>query len=256
MQRIGCTTTKDNCGKRKAELGWVAMLRQRFCFALPGVRFVLLALLALAPLAASGADKAKAHGITFGKTTTVKFFLGPDEEHTEPMKVRALFVDTKLKEFVTGEIHEVTERLFVVRRAYRLNNNLPGDESKAPSWVWERGGWLMVDRLNGHVAQLSLYEFDPFYSQASWFRDYAAYCGVSDNGEKLSAVVMQLGRKKPVLKKDLGAAKQGEAPDSECDVPKWEKKPTRVTFRPKTGEKQTFSIFGHAWDAAPGSDEE
>lgn len=220
------------------------------------IRCALFALLMLLPLTAPAAEKAKTHAISFGKTTAVKLFLGPDEEQTAPIKVRALFVDAKLKEFVTGEIHEVTERLFVVRRAYRLNNNLPQDESKAPNWLWERGGWLMIDRLTGHVAQLSLYEFDPFYSQASWFRDYAAYCGVSDNGEKLSAVVMQLGRKKPVLKKDLGAAKQGESPDSECDAPTWEKKPTRVTFRPKNAEKQAFSIFGHAWDAAPGSDEE
>jgi hypothetical protein len=101
-----------------------------------------------------------------------------------------------------------------------------------------------------------MYEFDPFYSHASWFRDYAAYCGVSDNGEKLSAVVMQLGRRKPILRKELGAASQGEMPDSECAPPTWEKKPTRVTFLPKRAEKQAFSIFGHAWDAAPGSDEE
>jgi hypothetical protein len=207
----------------------------------------------LAPLGAAAAPKV--HVISFGKTMAVKLFLGPDEARTTPMKVRALYADTKLKEFVTGEVHDVTDRLFVVRRAYRLNNNLPGDENKA-GWVWERGGWLMVDRLTARVSQLSLYEFDPFYSQASWFRDYVAYCGVSDSGEKLSAVVMQLGRKKPLLKKELGVAKQGEMPDSECDTPTWEKKPTRVTFLPKHGEKQAFSIFGHAWDAAPGSDEE
>jgi hypothetical protein len=220
------------------------------------LRSILLFLLLLAPLVAMAASKPKVHVISFGKTMVVKLYLGPDEEHTAPVKVRALFVDTKLKEFVTGEVHEVTDRLFVVRRAYRLNNNLPGDESKAPNWVWERGGWLMVDRLTARVSQVSLYEFDPFYSQASWFRDYAAYCGVSDNGEKLSAVVMQLGRKKPVLKKELGAASQGDTPDSECETPTWEKKPTRVTFLPKHAEKQAFSIFGHAWDAAPGSDEE
>lgn len=216
---------------------------------------VVLTLLAFA-LPATAAAKPTMHVISFGKTMAVKLYLGPDEERTQPMRVRALFVDAKLKEFVTGEVHEVTERLFVVRRAYRLNNNLPEEEAKAPSWVWERGGWLMVDRLTGHVAQLSFYEFDPFYSQVSWFRDYAAYCGVSDNGDKLSAVVMQLGRRKPILKKDLGAATQGETPDSECDLPTWEKKPTRVTFRPKHSEKQAFSIFGHAWDAAPGSEEE
>ncbi len=231
-----------NCFERK--LHWA-----KLCLA-------LLALLVLAATMAFAAAKPKTHVISFGKTMAVKLYLGPDEERTEPLKVRALLVDAKVKEFVTGEMHEVTERLFVVRRAYRLNNNLPTEETKAPNWVWERGGWLMVDRLTGHVSQVSLYEFDPFYSHASWFRDYSAYCGVSDNGEKLSAVVMQLGRKKPVLKKELGAASQGETPDSECDVPTWEKKPTRVTFRPKHGEKQAFLIFGHAWDAAPGSEEE
>jgi hypothetical protein len=217
---------------------------------------MLFVMLALTPLAAVAASKPKVHILSFGKPLSVRLYLGPDEEHTAPMKVRALYVDTKLKDFVTGDIHEVTDRLFVVRRAYRLNNNLPNVESKGPNWVWERGGWLMVDRLTMHVAPVSLYEFEPFYSQASWFRDYVAYCGVSDNGEKLSAVVMQLGRKKPVLKKELGAANQGEALDSQCDTPTWEKKPTRVTFLPKQGDKQAFSIFGHAWDAAPGSDEE
>ncbi len=113
------------------------------------LRSTLLFLLVLTPLAAMAAGKPQAHVISFGKTMAVKLYLGPDEEHTAPMKVRALYVDAKLKEFVTGEVHEVTDRLFVVRRAYRLNNNLPADESKAPSWVWERGGWLMVDRLTG-----------------------------------------------------------------------------------------------------------
>jgi len=214
----------------------------------------LLLLLLLAPLAAMA--NGKPHVITFGKTSAVRLFLGPDEQNTVFIKVRPLLVDAKVKEFVTGDGHDVTDRLFVVRRAFRLNNNLPSDESKAPNWVWERGGWLMVDRLTGRVAQLSLAEFDPFYSAASWFRDYVAYCGVSDNGEKLSAVVMQLGRKKPVLKKELGSAGQGETPDSECDPPTWEKKPTRVTFLPKHEEKLSFSIFERAWDAAPGSDEE
>lgn len=216
----------------------------------------LLILLVLTPLAAKAAGKPKAHVISFGKTTAVKLYLGKDEERSVPLKVRALYVDAKLREFVTGEIHEVTDRLFVVRRAYKLNNNLPADDSKAPNWVWERGGWLLVDRLTARVSQVSMYEFDPFYSHASWFRDYAAYCGVSDSGEKLTAVVTQLGRKKPILKKELGGASQGEAPDSECDTPTWEKRPTRVTFLPKHGEKQAFSIFGHAWDAAPGSDDE
>lgn len=214
-------------------------------------------LLVVTPLAAMAAGKPKVHVISFGKPIVVKLYLGPDEEHTTPMKVRALYADSKLKEFVTGEIHEVTDRLFVVRRAYKLNNSLPEEDgAKVTNWIWERGGWLMVDRLTARVSPVPLYEFDPFYSHASWFRDYMAYCGVSDNGERLSAVVMQLGRKKPVLKKEIGQASQGEMPDSDCSAPEWAKKPTRVTFLPKHGGKLTFSIFGHAWDAAPGSDED
>ena len=202
------------------------------------------------------ADKTKTHTISYGRPMAVKLLLGPDEDHTMPMKIRSLIIDGRIKEFVTGEPHEVTDRLLVVRRAFRLNNDLPEEEAKGISWVWERGGWLLVDRLTGHVSQLPLVEFDPFYSQASWFRDYVAYCGVNDSGEKLSAIVMQLGRKKPVLKKDLGATSQGNTPDSECDPPVWEKRPTKVTFFPKHGEKQTYAIFGHAADAAPDSDEE
>jgi hypothetical protein len=219
------------------------------------LRSTLLFLLVLAASAALAANNPKAHVISYGKTIVVKLYLGPDESNTEPMKIRALFVDAKLKEFVTGTVHDVTDRLFVVRRAYRLNNSLPSDQNKVPDWVWERGGWLLVDRLTGRLSQLSLFEFDPFYSQASWFRDYVAYCGVSDNGEKLGAVVMQIGRKKPVLRKELGSSSQGATPDSECDPPTWDKRPTRVTFLPKHAEKQSFSIFEHAWDAAPGSDE-
>ena len=84
-----------------------------------------------------------------------------------------------------------------------------------------------------------------------------AYCGVSDNGEKLSAVVMQLGRKKPLLKKELGAASQEDMPDSECDAPTvGEEADAQSLFCRNTAQKQTFSIFGHAWDAAPGSEEE
>ena len=214
----------------------------------------LLIQLLLTPLFA--AEKNKVHLIAFGKAMPVKLFLGPDEEHTAPMTVRGLSVDGKLKEFVTGDAHDVTDRLFVVRRAYRLNNNLPAEDGKGANWIWQRGGWLLVDRLTGRETQLSLVEFDPFYSQASWFRDYVAYCGVSDDGARLSAVVMQLGRKTPVLRKDLGSASQGESPDSDCDAPIWEKKPTRVTFLPKHGEKQAYSIFGHAGDPALGPEEE
>jgi hypothetical protein len=32
----------------------------------------------------------------------------------------------------------------------------------------QRGGWLLVDRLTGHVAPINLPEFDVLYSAASW----------------------------------------------------------------------------------------
>lgn len=218
----------------------------------------LLLTIALVPLSVAtlSAGILRPHTISFGKSMTVKLLIGPEEEQTVPIQVRALIVDTHAKEFVTGETHDVTDRLFVARRAFRLNNALPGDLHRLPNFIWQLGGWLLVDRQSGKVTQLTLADFDPFYSQASWYRDYTAYCGLSDNNEKLDAVIVQLGRKKPILHKELGKASQGETPDSECDAPTWESKPTRVTFHPKHFDKQSFSIFGHAYDAAPGSSEE
>ncbi len=158
--------------------------------------------------------------ITFGKPMTVKLFLGPIEDKTLDIKVRGLYVDGNLKEFTTGDVHDITDRLFVTRKAYRLNDNLPED-TKAPHWKWQRGAWLLVDRTNAHITSLKLPEFDPFYSSVAWFRDYAAYCGISDNGETLYAIVAQVGRKKPILRKELGPASQEDPPDADCDAPQW-----------------------------------
>jgi hypothetical protein len=220
------------------------------------MRACLSALLFLVLFSAIGsASPAKAYAITFGKIITVKLFIGPTEEKTMDMKIRGLYVDGNLKEFVTGETHDVTDRLFVVRKAYRLNDNLP-DDTKTPHWKWQRGGWLLVDRTNAHITPIKLPEFDPFYSSVSWYRDYAAYCGISDNGETLYAVVAQIVRKKPVLRKELGAAGQGDTPDSDCDAPEWERTPSKVTFLPKRFPKVSFTVFGHATDIATDNDDE
>jgi hypothetical protein len=74
--------------------------------------------------------------------------------------------------------HEVTERLFVVRRIFRVNDSLLED-SGAPRWQWQRGGWMLGDRSNGRISPVVLPEFDHYYSIASWYQDYAAYCGIS-----------------------------------------------------------------------------
>jgi hypothetical protein len=209
---------------------------------------------ALLLLVASAAAQSKPHVIAFGKAMPVKLFVGAAEEHSLDMKVRALYVDSKLREFTTGEPHDVTDRLFAVRRAFRVNDNLPEDK-KAPSWRWQRGNWLLVDRFSGRVSELKLPDFDPFYSDVSWYRDYAAYCGMSDSGEKVYAVVAQLGRKKAVVRKELGAARQGDMPDSECAPPKWERQPARVTFLPKDRPVITFEVRGHSADVASSEEE-
>jgi hypothetical protein len=187
----------------------------------------------------------KPHVITFGKWTSAKWPNATGEKLLD-LKVRALLVDTRLKEYTTGGSHELTDRLFVVRRVFRMNDALP--KESASRWQWQRGGWLLVDRLTGRVSQLSLPEFDPFYSTASWYRDYIAYCGVSEDGKKLYAMVAQVGRRKPILKKDVGEPGGDADPDSECPAPAWERSPMRVTFQPDDDRKLVFSVHNRAVD--------
>jgi hypothetical protein len=205
---------------------------------------------ALAALATS-----KPHVITFGKWTIVQWSpesIGSSEsEKPLALKVRPLLVDSHIKEFTLGPAHDITDRLFVVRRAFRVNDSLPQEPASTPHWQWQRGGWLLVDRVSGRISSLNLPEFDPFYSAASWYRDYAAYGGVSDDGTKLYAIVAQVGRRKPVLKKILdGASSEAKdtSADSACPIPVWQRDPARVAFAPTGGPKQTFAIRGHSGD--------
>jgi len=196
------------------------------------------------------------HVIAFGKWTQVEWFANPEDEKPLTLKVRALLIDGRVKEYVLGAPHEVTERLFVVRRVFRVNDGLPEDAS--PRWQWQRGGWLLVDRTTGRVSPINLAEFDSYYSAASWYRDYLAYCGVSDDGKKTFAIVAQLSRRKPVLRKPLtdgGVADDG-APDSACQVPTWQRGPARVSFQTAGGAKQTFAIRGHVVDLVNDAEEE
>jgi hypothetical protein len=201
---------------------------------------------------------AKPHVITFGKWSSAKWPNATGQKLIE-FKMRALFVDARLKEYTVGNPHEVTDRLFAVRRAFRVNDALPSENADAKTngtrWQWQRGGWLLVDRLTGRVSQLNLPEFDPFYSTASWYRDYIAYCGVSEDGKKLYAVVFQVGRRKPILKKDAGAPSGGDDPDSECPAPLWERTPVRVTFQHGDEPKLVFSIRSRVVDVVNDAEE-
>jgi hypothetical protein len=196
----------------------------------------------------------KPHLITFGRWISAKWPNATGQKMLD-LRVRPLFVDARLRENTTGTPHELTDRLFVVRRAFRVNDALPTETADTPRWQWQRGGWLLVDRLTGRVSQLNLPEFDPFYSTASWYRDYIAYCGVSEDGKKLYAVVAQVGRRKPILKKDAGEPGGDDNPDSECPPPVWERSPLRVTFQPDDDHKLVFSIRGRVVDVVNGAEE-
>jgi len=207
-------------------------------------------------LVSSGWAVPKPHIIVFGKATAVKWFVGPAENKTIDLKIRPLYVDTRLKEYTVGSPHDVTDRLFVVRRVFRVNDSLPEEPATPPRWHWQRGGWLLVDRVTGRISQITLPEFDAYYSTASWYRDYIAYCGVSDDGKKLFAIVAQLGRRRPILKKALGETAEDDMPDSECPAPAWQRQPVRVTFEPDEDQKLTYSVHGHAVDIVSDNEEE
>jgi hypothetical protein len=205
-------------------------------------------------LMATALAASKPHVITFGKWTAVKSSIGPGESRQDDLKVRPIYVDGRLKEFTFGIPHEVTESLFVVRRIVRVNDTLPQEAASTPRWAWQRSGWLAVDRVTGHISQATLPEFDPDSSAASWYRDYIAYCGISDDGRKLSAVVMQLGRRKPILKKPLGEAAGDDA--SDCAPPGWQRAPTRVSFVSTKDQKFTFEVHGHTVEVVTEDDPE
>ena len=187
---------------------------------------------------------------------TVQWTEGKGTDGKAPtVKIRALIIDGRVKEYVLGTPHEVTERLFVVRRVFRVNDGLP--EDSAPRWEWQRGGWLLVDRVTGRISTISLPEFDTHYSVASWYRDYVAYCGVADDGKKTFAVVAQLSRRKPVLKKALAeGVAEDAAPDSACPAPVWQRGPTRVSFQAAGRAKETFAIRGHIVDVVNDAEED
>ena len=205
-------------------------------------------LFAFVLLSSSSIAATKPHVITLGKWNTVQWFAGAEEKDGLNLRVRGLYIDSRLKESTFGMLHEITDRLFVVRRAFRMNDALPEESNAVPRWRWQRGGWLLIDRLTGRISSVNLPQFDPYYSAASWYRDYAAYCGVSDDGKKLYAIVAQLGRRKPILRNPLGQAATNEDPDSACPAPAWQRQPTRVTFEVSEGQKSTYSVRGHSVD--------
>jgi hypothetical protein len=177
------------------------------------------------------------------------------------LKIRPLLVDAAVKEWTTGDSHDVTDRSFVVRRALKLNDTLPGEttgpgeKTAATHWVWQRGPWLMVDRVSGRVTALKLPDYDPGVSQVVWFRDYAAYCGVTTSGKSLYAVVAQLAVRKPVLSKKLSPFDtDGTGPA--CGTAEWQRDPMRITFHPTGKEAVSFNLVPGSAVLVEDSDEQ
>jgi len=225
---------------------------------------ILFAMFFAAATPASAAAERKTHSIALGAARKVPYSKAGDPSGAaageDALKIRALLVDGVLKEWTTGDMHDVTDRSFVVRRVIRLNDALPTDKppeksasnpvsnsaQAASHWVWQRGPWLLVDRATGHVTALHLPDYDPGVSQVSWFRDYAAYCGVTASGKSLYAVVAQLAARKPVLAKKLAAFDAGSSTGPACAPPDWQREPLRISFHP-TGKNAV------SYDFVPGS---
>jgi hypothetical protein len=176
----------------------------------------------------------KTHTVVLGAAKRVSYSKAGDpagaaaDETT--LRIRPLVVDSVVKDWTTGDAHDVTDRSFVVRRAIRLNDALP--EDKAGRWVWQRGPWVLVDRVSGHITALKLPDYDPGVSQVRWFRDYGAYCGLTASGKSLYAVVAQVTVRKPVLAKKLSAFNAAQQTAPPCEPPEWQREPLRITFRP------------------------
>jgi hypothetical protein len=191
--------------------------------------------------------KTKVHTVNFGAVKRVPYSLEGDPSgnngEEKELKIRPLLVDDKVKEWTTGEAHNVTDRSVAVRRAIRLNDELPTD--KVEHWVWQRGPWLLIDRTNGHVLALKLPDFDPSVSSVAWFRDYAAYCGLSAGGKQLYAVVAQVAGKKPVLMKKISSWDLTDHPTPACAAATWQREPLQITFAPtKAGAPVSYDLVG------------
>lgn len=207
----------------------------------------LIAMLTLVAAVSAHAAPRKVHTVVLGAAKRVPYSRAGDpagaaaDETT--LKIRPLLVDTVLKEWTTGDAHDVTDRTFVVRRVLRINDSLPGDKlSAANHWVWQRGPWLMVDRVSGHVSALKLPDYDPGVSQVSWFRDYGAYCGLTASGKSLYAVVAQLAARRPVLAKKIAAFDPASHQDPVCAPPGWQREPLKIIFRPTARDPISYDI--------------
>src|ERR1700761_144143 len=123
------------------------MNRRSSSFASPRMLVLLFPACLLSFVHAGAATKA--HTVFLGQGKSVPYSITGDPAGAlateKQLHVRPLLVDDKVKEWTTGDSHSVTDRSFAVRRAIRINDALPGE--KTEHWVWQRGPWLLIDRV-------------------------------------------------------------------------------------------------------------
>jgi hypothetical protein len=205
----------------------------------------LLLLLACAiPAAAKGP---KIHNVSLGPARKVPYTppqATPENksEDSSTLRIRALNVDGLQKEWTVGEVHDVTDRTFVIRRALRINDSLPAEPVR---WAWQPGPWLMVDRISGHITAIHLPDFDPVVSNVVWFRDDAAYCGIASTAKGgIVAVIAQLGARKPIVQKLLAPWPQPAATNPVCATALWQRTPMRATLQLTGAQPITYDVVG------------
>jgi hypothetical protein len=208
---------------------------------------LLISTLIAAFLPSLHATPRKVHVVALGGVRRVPYSKAGDPAGAvageNALRIRPLVVDGMIKEWTTGEAHEVTERSFVVRRVLRLNDELPGERANSEKhWVWQRGPWLLVDRVTGHITALKLPDYDPGVSQGMWFRDYGAYCGLSASGKNVYAVVAQLAARKPVLAKKLTTFDSSNRTEPVCAPVEWQRQPLRATFHATGKDAVSFDL--------------
>ncbi len=223
----------------------------------PGVALpLLLALLTLFPIQIYAA---KLHIVTLGAVRKVPYTppeATPDNKSDEAttLRIRPLVVDDKPREWTVGELHEVTDRTFVIRRALRINDALPGEP---PRWTWQPGPWLQVDRTSGHIAPLHLPNFDPQISDVVWFRDYGAYCGLVPTLKGgVLAVVVELGSHKAVASRVIANWPLDKPAYPVCAPAQWQRTPMRATLCLTGGQPVTFDVAGTSSLIEEGESEE
>ncbi len=220
---------------------------------------VLLVLLAWASVWPVAARAAKMHFVTLGAYRKVPYT--PPEatadnksEEATTLRIRPLVVDDKPREWTVGELHEVTDRTFVIRRVIHINDSLPSEPSR---WTWQPGPWLQVDRTSGHITPLHLPAFDAQVSEVAWCRDYAAYCGLVPTLKGgVMAVVAELGNHKAVAQHVLADWPLEKPMHPVCAPAQWQRTPMRATLALTGGSPVTFDVAGTSSLIEEGESEE